>query len=243
MTTNEGGVIPDEVAAIYAKDRADTTGTVFMGLTIGCATCHDHKFDPISQRDFYAMTAFYRNTTQDPLDGNIHDTPPVIVVPRDEDRPRWQQLNDEEARLKTRLEKTREGSTVEFKQWLDEDDRPKISSALDPADELLALSVKDQPALRLRNKPADLPLRTSGLIGEGHMEGRKALHFCGSESVELPSLEYFEADRPFTVAAWFSSARGEEERKQLRHCQPDRSRRAGIEGGRSRCSMDCRRCA
>src|ERR671938_335093 len=81
VTTNEGGVIPEEVAAMYAKDRADTTGAVFMGLTVGCATCHDHKFDPISTKDFYALGAFFRNTTQRVMDDNIPDTPPVIVVP------------------------------------------------------------------------------------------------------------------------------------------------------------------
>jgi hypothetical protein len=52
ISTNEAGIIEDEVLAIYAKDRVDTTGTVFMGLTIGCATCHDHKFDPLTQKDF-----------------------------------------------------------------------------------------------------------------------------------------------------------------------------------------------
>ena len=80
-TTAEGGSIDDEVLAMYAKDRADTTGAVFLGLTIGCATCHDHKFDPITQKDFYAMTAFFRNTTQAAMDGNIAQTPPVIHVP------------------------------------------------------------------------------------------------------------------------------------------------------------------
>ncbi|HEY3739929.1 MAG TPA: DUF1549 domain-containing protein, partial [Bryobacteraceae bacterium] len=63
-TTNEGGVIPEEFEAIYAKDRVDTTGTVFLGLTVGCATCHDHKFDPIKQREVYQLAAFFRNTTQ-----------------------------------------------------------------------------------------------------------------------------------------------------------------------------------
>ena len=52
-TTSEGGAIDDEYRAIYAKDRAETAATVYMGLTVGCAACHDHKFDPISQKDFY----------------------------------------------------------------------------------------------------------------------------------------------------------------------------------------------
>jgi hypothetical protein len=95
VTTNEGGVIEDEVAAMYAKDRVDTTSTVFLGLTVGCATCHDHKFDPITQKDFYAMSAFFRNTTQKPLDGNISDTPPVIFLPKPADEARWKAVDPE----------------------------------------------------------------------------------------------------------------------------------------------------
>ena len=67
----KAGSIPEEVEAIYAKDRVDTTGTVWLGLTIGCASCHDHKFDPISMKDFYSFAAFFRNTTQLAMDGNI----------------------------------------------------------------------------------------------------------------------------------------------------------------------------
>jgi hypothetical protein len=95
VTTNEGGVIEDEVAAMYAKDRVDTTATVFLGLTLGCATCHDHKFDPLTQKDFYSMAAFFRNTTQKPLDGNISDTPPVVFIPAKEDKSRWSTLASE----------------------------------------------------------------------------------------------------------------------------------------------------
>ncbi len=58
-TTGEGGIIPEEYRVEYVADRVQTTGTVFMGLTIGCARCHDHKYDPISQKDFYSLFAFF----------------------------------------------------------------------------------------------------------------------------------------------------------------------------------------
>src|SRR5687768_3750451 len=66
MTTNEGGTIDDENLANYANDRVSTVGWVYLGMTMNCAACHDHKFDPILQKDFYSMAAFFRNTTQPP---------------------------------------------------------------------------------------------------------------------------------------------------------------------------------
>ena len=85
-TTNENGVIEEEVRFQYVKDRADTAGTVFLGLTVGCATCHDHKFDPISQKDHYALEAFFNNTTERIMDNNRPDPPPIVIVPADRDR-------------------------------------------------------------------------------------------------------------------------------------------------------------
>ena len=54
-------------------------------MTAGCAVCHSHKFDPISQREFYQLAAFFNNTTQQALDGNVPDTPPIVTVPRPDD--------------------------------------------------------------------------------------------------------------------------------------------------------------
>jgi hypothetical protein len=81
MSTNEEGVDEDEYAAIYAKDRADTVGAAWLGLTVGCAACHNHRYDPITQKDFYALTAFFRNTTQPIRDTNLPELPPTILVP------------------------------------------------------------------------------------------------------------------------------------------------------------------
>jgi len=124
VTTNEGGVIDEEVAAIYAKDRVDTTGTVWLGLTVGCATCHDHKFDPITQKDFYSMAAFFRNTTQEPRDGNIYDTPPVMFVPSDEDAPRWDALKNELPAAHDRLDALARQSDAS--DWIQSKRRRKV---------------------------------------------------------------------------------------------------------------------
>ena len=125
VTTNEGGVIDEEVAAIYAKDRVDTTGTVWLGLTVGCATCHDHKFDPVTQKDFYSMAAFFRNTTQEPRDGNIYDTPPVIFVPSDDDAPRWDALKDELPAAHDRLDALAQQTNAS--DWIESKERRKAN--------------------------------------------------------------------------------------------------------------------
>lgn len=78
LTSNEGGAIPEEFLARNTFDRVDTTGTVLFGLTVGCAKCHDHKFDPIKQRDYYGLYAFFDSTADAPLDGNIALPPPFV---------------------------------------------------------------------------------------------------------------------------------------------------------------------
>ena len=117
VTTNEAGVIEDEYAEIYAKDRADTTGAIWLGMTVGCATCHDHKFDPISQKDFYSLGAFFRNTTQAVMDGNVHDAQPFLLVPRQEDRADWERIASRRAALRTEMESMRTTAAADFRRW------------------------------------------------------------------------------------------------------------------------------
>jgi hypothetical protein len=184
MTTNEGGTIPEENLDIYKKDRTDTTGQVFLGLTVGCAQCHDHKFDPLSQKEYYELTAFFNNTTQAAMDGNIRDTPPILVVPRPEDRAREQALGGELTEAQQALEARRTSARSEFDAWLAGVKPEEIAAGL-PTDGL---------ALKARLGPWEEP---------------KAEPLPAEESFESADAGSFEKDQAFTVAAWVRPAKAE----------------------------------
>ena len=81
ITTHEGGVIDEEVYVRNVTDRTSTVGTVFLGLTAGCATCHDHKFDPLTMKDYYSMWAFFNNLDGPARDQNAKAFGPTVKVP------------------------------------------------------------------------------------------------------------------------------------------------------------------
>jgi hypothetical protein len=81
MINFEGGAIPEEYHTAYLIDRVNTTSTVWMGLTVGCAQCHDHKYDPIKQKEFYQLYAFFNNLPENGLDGRKGNAVPLIKTP------------------------------------------------------------------------------------------------------------------------------------------------------------------
>jgi hypothetical protein len=87
-TTAEGGAIVAEFQAKNSFDRTETLGTVLMGMTLLCARCHTHKYDPIQQIDYYRLLAFFNNTAEPALDGNKYTWGPTVEVPPD--IPSWQ---------------------------------------------------------------------------------------------------------------------------------------------------------
>jgi hypothetical protein len=79
---SEGGSIPDEWIVEYVADRVETLGTTFLGLTMNCSRCHDHKYDPVSQKDFYSLFAFFNGIDEAGLGPNNGNSPPFIPVPK-----------------------------------------------------------------------------------------------------------------------------------------------------------------
>ncbi|MEM9380009.1 MAG: PSD1 and planctomycete cytochrome C domain-containing protein, partial [Planctomycetota bacterium] len=118
-TSAEGGMIAEEYLSIYAKDRVDTTATVFLGLTLACAQCHDHKFDPLSQRDYYAMYAFFNSLSEEATDRNIENPVPFVRVPTADLAARVDALQREEERLSALMDRPDPELEAREAAWLD----------------------------------------------------------------------------------------------------------------------------
>jgi hypothetical protein len=170
-TTSEGGSIPEELDVRYMVDRIETVGAVFMGLTIGCAACHDHKFDPISAKDFYQFGAFFNNTTQPAMDGNQKDSPPVLTLPNDKYKNEWKTLLTKRHSAMQKME-SREGSIE------------KHLAALWDSQKL--------------NSSKDLPVVAEGLEMEALVDGQKAK--VSGNAVELSGSGKADPNHPSGIA-------------------------------------------
>ena len=110
-TSAEGGIQPKEYLAKYAADRVRTVSAVWLGSTMGCAECHDHKFDPFASRDFYSMKAFFADIKET---GLVPDKGPKawgsqLALPTEEQRRQLGELHERIAELRRRLEEKTEG--------------------------------------------------------------------------------------------------------------------------------------
>ena len=123
MINFEGGAVPEEYRVQYVFDRTDTTATVWMGLTAGCAKCHDHKFDPLSQREYYQLSAFFNTVDEVGLDGSQGNAEPSIPAPAPGQRAVLEELRAELAPLDAMLDGAGEEATAAQAAWQAEWDR------------------------------------------------------------------------------------------------------------------------
>ena len=208
---------------MYAKERVDTTGTVWLGLTVGCATCHDHKFDPISQRDFYSLAAFFRNTTQQPLDKNIFDTPPFVIVPARSDRERWKELGEAVLAARRRAADSEVKAGGDFEEWLKKGRRQSSDGDRFDDSEILSLRLSSSPEVWIGTEtvPFELPPGASVTT----QEGAPVLGLTEKAFLEIPGFAGLSGDKPFTI---FSKIRlGEEQTNSVILSQFDSEEQRG----------------
>jgi hypothetical protein len=204
MTSNEGGLIEEEYLVLYARDRAETTSQVWLGLTAGCAVCHDHKYDPFSQKDFYSLSAFFNNTTQKAMDGNVKDTPPVLEIPTLADEKRWGELPAERSANEERVTRRKADAKGPFTNWLGHPDFVSLSTNL-PSDSPVFRAPLDDGSNGARfflgSMEQSLPLPTNTVWQDG-VVAEKAFTIGKPPVAPLASVGDFARDEAFSYAAW-----------------------------------------
>jgi Protein of unknown function (DUF1553)/Protein of unknown function (DUF1549)/Concanavalin A-like lectin/glucanases superfamily/Planctomycete cytochrome C len=136
MINFEGGAIPEEYHTAYLIDRVNTTATVWLGLTVACAQCHDHKYDPITQKDYYRLFAFFNNISEKGLDGAKGNAEPVLEVPNAEQAVTLTKLNGKLAAAEEKLKTAGDNIAAEQAKW-----ESGVPAPSEPSDLLLRFSL------------------------------------------------------------------------------------------------------
>jgi hypothetical protein len=204
LTTNEGGDIPEETYVNQTRDRVETFGVTFLGLTTGCAACHDHKFDPFTHRDFYRLAAFLNNTAEKPWDSNAADPGPVVRLPRDEDRAAAEAVLARRADLQEMLDARRRRGRELVSQWLASGHLPK---AVSPDALELRLRLDEGRGDRVRNTApgavvVEFRADTNPLVWGENSWLWPSMRMDILSRLRLGPLGDVEADQKFSAGGW-----------------------------------------
>jgi hypothetical protein len=205
----EDGIIPEEYAVEYVVDRVETTSAMFLGLTLGCARCHNHKYDPLTQKEFYQVFAYFNNVPEMGRAMKYGNSPPLVPAPTDEQ----QRAHDDLSRRTGVLEGyLRDRASV-------------IEAAQRPWE---AAMTKAEPAQWAPAGEVSLDLKASD--GATFAPGRvgRAFSFDGKGYFNDGDAAAFDIDDRFTLSAWIYSDSGQDGSILTRMQETPRGRGYGI---------------
>lgn len=206
VINSEGGIIPEEYRVEYVADRVHTTATILLGLSFGCARCHDHKFDPLTQREYYQFFAFFNNLNEQGEAGRVGNAEPTIKAPTAEQVDRQQSLARQLALLNEGLQKQSDIVTSRMSEW-----EPKLREyyagngaapvpALHwPLDEFAGPEVAELNDTRRKGQVVGKAEWVAGKMGG-------AIKLDGNSHIEAGDFANFERTDKFSLGAWVSVA-------------------------------------
>jgi hypothetical protein len=176
---SEGGIVPEEYLAEYAVDRVDTMSTVFLGMTLGCARCHNHKYDPFTQREYYQLFAYFNSIPEIGRYLKYGNTPPYIKAPTAEQARKLSEFDGRLRKAESHFASLRES----------------ISSARNRWEKGLAKGSDWAPTEGLEAHEGFESESVAGVVG-------KAAAFTGNGERSLGNKGAFGFYDKFTAAAW-----------------------------------------
>ena len=204
--TNEGGSVEEEYRQEYISDRIETIGTAMLGVTIGCAKCHDHKNDPITQRDYYALGAVLDDDDECGLYSFFTDAvpTPTLRLPTPEQEQALASAARSVGEAEHALELLVPSRTAAFEKWLaTQGDTLEVPGATGTFafEQLAPDGTLDNAAVpENRGRTADRPALTEGVVGN-------AITLSGENNASFPKVADFARDDPFTIACFVRVAK------------------------------------
>ena len=187
---SEEGIPIDEFLLENAVDRVDTTATVWMGLTVGCARCHDHKFDPISQTEYYQLIDYFNDVAESGRAVKVGNSEPWIKTPTDEQRTRLEALQSKVAAAKHALNEAEPKLAAAQRQW-EKSIAPETAVVLNGLDHHFTFDADDKRVIAKQGKP---------VLREGRFG--KAATVGGSGNFEVGKIPGLIGNGRFSVAFW-----------------------------------------
>ena len=192
----EGGAIPEEYHVEYVIDRVSTTSTTWLGLTMGCARCHDHKFDPIKQKDFYRFSAFFNTVPERGLDGYTGNAVPVLPLPSHEEQEHLDSLNVKIASLLAALPEKQ--LAVQRNEW----QKTALASIPQPSSKgLVAYYPLDGDLKDASGNHHDGKEVRGQVVYEDGIVGKNA-DFSPETEVSFGNVGEFDRSAPFALGFW-----------------------------------------
>ncbi|MEO6002735.1 MAG: DUF1553 domain-containing protein [Opitutus sp.] len=205
ISSGEGGTIVEELQVNNQRERVEAFGAIYLGLTTGCAACHDHKFDPTSQKDHYQLTAFFNNLTENPSNDDRADWPPFIRLPKPEDRSRYDELLAQRSEIQAQLSARRAQANELVRDWLKSGPAPKPVSS----DGLqVHLPFDEQAGLTFHNRAPHPSFASVTATGGVPFWGEDSWFWPSyrmdtNTHIELPATGDVESTDAFSVGTWF----------------------------------------
>lgn len=201
---SEGGSTPEEFRTEYVADRVRTFGTTFLGLTLECSRCHDHKYDPISQKEYYQIFAYFNNIDEAGLYayfGSSVPTPTLLLNSADQDQ-QIASANHQIALLENQWEQLKKNIQPDFENWLKSPDRGVLASK--PVSGEIARFGFDQmeEGSKVTNLiSTDHPATVNGANKLSDGKFGQAVELTGDDPVNLQQGNFSRND-PFSIAMW-----------------------------------------
>jgi mono/diheme cytochrome c family protein len=205
ISSGEGGTLIEELRVNNKRERAEAFGAAFLGLTTGCAVCHDHKFDPITRKDFYQFTAFFDNLTENPSNDDREDWPPFIRVPKENNRPAYEQVLARRSALENQINQRRARARELVAAWLK--DSKSRAQPVNAAGLQVRLRFDEQKDVTFINSAPGATLKSVSATESPVIWGEGIwlwpyMRMDTTTRLDLPDAGDVEANQKFTVAFW-----------------------------------------